>query len=170
MTGTGKKTPGDHTDEPHNHPNPPTHPHDLATTESAAGSTAAAQEEEPNAPRGRLRRGRLQRSELVKRHRYRYSTVWVRRSCCCSTQRAFLAVLAALFRQHNARSLSGPQSTGATAVLVLVLPVYPDTALNPPAVAAQIDRVAYNRWPIYTCSAPYVLNHYTRLIKGPPIA
>ena len=52
----------DHTDEPHNHPNPPTHPHDLATTESAAGSTAAAQEEEPNAPRGRLRRGRLQRT------------------------------------------------------------------------------------------------------------
>ena len=32
----------EHTDEPHNHPNPPTHPHDLATTESAAGSTAAA--------------------------------------------------------------------------------------------------------------------------------
>jgi hypothetical protein len=44
-----------HTDEPPDHPNPPTHPHDLATTESAAGSlkrasspsTAAAQE--PNA-------------------------------------------------------------------------------------------------------------------------
>ena len=52
-TGTHRHT--DHTDEPHNHPNPPTHPHDLATTESAAGSlkrasspsTAAAQE--PNA-------------------------------------------------------------------------------------------------------------------------
>ena len=30
-------------------------------------------------------------SEPVKRHRDRYSTVWVRRSCCCSTQRAFIA-------------------------------------------------------------------------------
>ena len=148
MTGTGKKTPGDHTDEPHNHPNPPTHPHDLATTESAAGSTAAAQEEEPNAPRGRLRRGRLQRSELVKRHRYRYSTVWVRRSCCCSTQRAFLAVLAALFRQHNARSLSGPQSTGATAVLVRSC--YRSTALNPPADrSCGLQSVAY----LYVLSA-----------------
>jgi hypothetical protein len=30
------------TDEPHNHPNPPTHPSDRETTESAADSTAAA--------------------------------------------------------------------------------------------------------------------------------
>ena len=52
----GKKTPGgagthtghtsahadtDHTDEPHNHPNPTTHPHDHATAETAADSTAA---------------------------------------------------------------------------------------------------------------------------------
>ena len=77
MTGTGKKTPGGaetrdtrgtqahgshrRTSQPSKPTNPPGH--DLAsTTESAAGSTAAAQEEEPNAPRGRLRRGRLQRT------------------------------------------------------------------------------------------------------------
>jgi hypothetical protein len=67
----GKKTPGgagthtgrtghadaqrhtDHTDEPHNHPNPPTTrtPHVSATTEAAADSTAAGPE--PTAPRGR---------------------------------------------------------------------------------------------------------------------
>ena len=41
-----------HTDEPHKHPNPPTHPSDRETTESAADSTAAAPE--PTAPRGRL--------------------------------------------------------------------------------------------------------------------
>ena len=67
MTGTGKKTPGDHTDEPHNHPNPPTHPHDRATTESAADSTApqprsrtlpAADSEEAASPQ-RTRPGRL---------------------------------------------------------------------------------------------------------------
>jgi hypothetical protein len=54
----------DHTDEPHNHPNPPTthNPHKSATTETAgaAGSTAAGPE--PTAPRGRLRRGRPQRT------------------------------------------------------------------------------------------------------------
>ena len=43
-------------DEPHNHPNPPTHPRDRETTDLAADSTAAAPE--PNAPRGRLGRGR----------------------------------------------------------------------------------------------------------------
>ena len=77
---TGKKTPGgagthtrhtehadaqrhtDHTDEPHNHRNPPTThtPHVSATTEAAADSTAAGPE--PTAPRGRLRRGRPQRT------------------------------------------------------------------------------------------------------------
>ena len=52
VSQTGKKTPGgagthirdthgthgrtDHTDEPHNHPNPTTLPHDLATAETAA--------------------------------------------------------------------------------------------------------------------------------------
>ena len=61
---SGKKTPGepghthethtghagaqghtDNTDEPHNHPNPPTHnPHDSATAETVADSTAAAPE------------------------------------------------------------------------------------------------------------------------------
>ena len=52
----------DHTDEPHNHPNPrPTHnPHVSATAETAADSTAAGPE--PTAPRGRLRRGRPQRT------------------------------------------------------------------------------------------------------------
>jgi hypothetical protein len=39
----------EHTDEPHNHPNPPTlNPHDSETTETAADSTAAAPE--PTAP------------------------------------------------------------------------------------------------------------------------
>ena len=54
----------DHTDEPHNHPNPTTHPHDHATAETAADSTAArtAAGPEPTAPRGRLRRGRPQRT------------------------------------------------------------------------------------------------------------
>jgi hypothetical protein len=52
----------DHTDEPHNHPNPPTHPHarPRTTTETASDSTAAAPE--PTAPRGRLSRGRPQRT------------------------------------------------------------------------------------------------------------
>jgi hypothetical protein len=36
-TGTDGHT--DHTDEPHNHPNPTTHPHDHATAETAAEST-----------------------------------------------------------------------------------------------------------------------------------
>ena len=45
---TGAHRHMDHADEPHNHPNPPTHPHDLATTDqSAAGSTAAAPEPAP---------------------------------------------------------------------------------------------------------------------------
>jgi len=58
MGHTGAHGHTDHTDEPHNHPNPPrpTHPHDSATTESAADSTAAAPE--PTASRGRIRRGR----------------------------------------------------------------------------------------------------------------
>ena len=43
-------------DEPHTHPNPPTHPRDRETTALAADSTAAAPE--PTAPRGRLGRGR----------------------------------------------------------------------------------------------------------------
>ena len=38
----------DHTDEPHNHPNPTTHPQDHATAESAADSTVGL---EPTAPR-----------------------------------------------------------------------------------------------------------------------
>ena len=42
----------DHTDEPHKHPNPPTHPSDRETTASAADSTAASPK--PTAPRGRL--------------------------------------------------------------------------------------------------------------------
>jgi len=78
--GTGKKTPGgagthtrhtehadaqrhtDHTDETHNHRNPPTThtPHVSATTEAAADSTATGPG--PTAPRGRLRRGRPQRT------------------------------------------------------------------------------------------------------------
>ena len=73
----GKKTPGgagthtghadaqrhtDRTDEPHNHPNPPTtrNPHVSATTEAAADSRAAGPES--TAPRGRLRRGHPQRT------------------------------------------------------------------------------------------------------------
>jgi len=49
------------TAEPHNHPNPPTHPRDRETTESVADSTAAARE--PTAPRGRLGRGRPLRTQ-----------------------------------------------------------------------------------------------------------
>ena len=54
-----------HGHEPPDHPNPPTHPHDLATTESAAGSINSRSQprtQEPNDPRGRLRRGRPQRT------------------------------------------------------------------------------------------------------------
>ena len=72
---TGKKTPGgagthtghadaqrhtDRTDEPHNHPNPPTtrNPHVSATTEAAADSRAAGPESTGTVPRTSRRQGR----------------------------------------------------------------------------------------------------------------
>ena len=50
---TGAHGHTDHTGEPHNHPNPPKHPHDRATTESAADSTRRAQH--PHLPQPRSR-------------------------------------------------------------------------------------------------------------------
>ena len=44
---TGAHEHTEDTDEPHNHPCPPTHPHDRATTDSAAGSTALSPQPQP---------------------------------------------------------------------------------------------------------------------------